>query len=393
MPRANPESHDDSDAEVPRGARPRELNYRGTLIAEIIRRWRLKFSGEVGEDPEEFLEDLKQHQQYHGIEDLELIDCVAVCLGGTAKRWHKRRGSRSGSWEEFAAAFREFFGDPEYQFNLERNIRERFQDDAEPVREYVMAMTTMFDKLQPRWSEERMVRTLYERAKLSLRQTIVRKSLRTVDDAADRLVEEDRIEERSKRGNPKPSEMVHSSLAFDTNRYSRAKSPGRGRSVTFGCANAVSSASGGESDESGDRLPRSFRRESRTGSALRKPRESVASKQPSTTPGGRDRCRSGNRSRSTSRDPPTRTTKESAAVAVQQWPRRDKPRATGKYQHQCWNCHKTGHLSRDCREEPQLHCYGCGAEGITINRCRRYSKRSGNEGGSRSRGQERLHPN
>nr|XP_022906843.1 uncharacterized protein LOC111418530 [Onthophagus taurus] len=32
---------------------------------------------------------------------------------------------------------------------------------------------------------------------------------------------------------------------------------------------------------------------------------------------------------------------------------------------ECWNCGKTGHLSRDCRSPPKKRCYGCGKPGGT----------------------------
>lgn len=42
----------------------------------------------------------------------------------------------------------------------------------------------------------------------------------------------------------------------------------------------------------------------------------------------------------------------------------------------CWNYGGNGHLSRNCEEPPQIHCYRCG-KGSTIREC---PKCSGNEG-------------
>lgn len=41
----------------------------------------------------------------------------------------------------------------------------------------------------------------------------------------------------------------------------------------------------------------------------------------------------------------------------------------------CWNCHKTGHRSAECRQTRKRHCYRCGQPNVTIATC---SKCSGN---------------
>lgn len=40
----------------------------------------------------------------------------------------------------------------------------------------------------------------------------------------------------------------------------------------------------------------------------------------------------------------------------------------------CWNCNKTNHRSRECREPRQKHCYRCGYHNVTIKDCPRCSK-------------------
>lgn len=40
---------------------------------------------------------------------------------------------------------------------------------------------------------------------------------------------------------------------------------------------------------------------------------------------------------------------------------------------ECWNCSKTGHRFRDCKEKRAVFCYGCGDQGVkkpTCNKCR-----------------------
>lgn len=47
----------------------------------------------------------------------------------------------------------------------------------------------------------------------------------------------------------------------------------------------------------------------------------------------------------------------------------------------CWNCRKTGHLSRNCGEALRIRCFGCGKQGVTrrnCHECRSGTSQSGN---------------
>lgn len=35
----------------------------------------------------------------------------------------------------------------------------------------------------------------------------------------------------------------------------------------------------------------------------------------------------------------------------------------------CWNCHRQGHLSRNCRQPRKIHCFRCGRADVTTNNC------------------------
>jgi len=35
----------------------------------------------------------------------------------------------------------------------------------------------------------------------------------------------------------------------------------------------------------------------------------------------------------------------------------------------CWNCEKTGHVSRECKETPRLHCHRCGKPNFIVRTC------------------------
>lgn len=46
----------------------------------------------------------------------------------------------------------------------------------------------------------------------------------------------------------------------------------------------------------------------------------------------------------------------------------------------CWNCHKVGHLNRDCTQPRKLHCFKCGQVGTTIRNCPNCSSGNGSRG-------------
>lgn len=39
----------------------------------------------------------------------------------------------------------------------------------------------------------------------------------------------------------------------------------------------------------------------------------------------------------------------------------------------CWNCRKSGHMKRDCKEPRQKHCFSCGTPGVTKATCPNHS--------------------
>lgn len=44
----------------------------------------------------------------------------------------------------------------------------------------------------------------------------------------------------------------------------------------------------------------------------------------------------------------------------------------------CWNCHKSGHKSRDCEQAHKIHCYKCGKPNVTVRNCQNCTSHSKN---------------
>ena len=58
---------------------------------------------------------------------------------------------------DFVRAWRERFRDPDYQFNLYEEIRQRSQHPKERVADYLTAMKCLLDRVDPVWSEAKQL--------------------------------------------------------------------------------------------------------------------------------------------------------------------------------------------------------------------------------------------
>lgn len=343
------------------------LRCRGTTVSEIIRKWRIKFSGKSGEDHETFLERIAEQRRFTNISESDLLRCLPVCLEGVAARWYESNESTWSNWEGFKKECRRFFGDPDYYENLERNAKDRRQGEDEPIRAYIVTMQAIFRRLKKSWSEEKKIKTVYWGAKSSLQKVINYRSIKSLRELEDQLLEAERRLEGPRRHNPKPSEMVYAEFAYDPKKYSKSK---------------YTAAIETDSDSSGE-LPRCAHSQPRSN---RKHKENYR--------GRTEQCANISNVAGTSnrnyeqRNPPPRQSEQ-----IRRYQHRGIATSANKRNDddlECWNCRKKGHKSKDCFAEPTIHCFRCGAPGTTLRQCRRCNRQAGNGRGSHSSGPEGL---
>lgn len=124
-------------------------------VAEIynaLRKWNLTFSGARGGDAEAFLIRIEEGRTLFPVSDTDLFRCLPFFLSGTALYWYRNRRSEWRTWDEFRAAWRTRFGDPDFQFALRDEILRRTQGEGEAVADYLTCMQALFDRLSPPWS-------------------------------------------------------------------------------------------------------------------------------------------------------------------------------------------------------------------------------------------------
>ena len=74
-----------------------------------------------------------------------------------ALNWFRIHKYRWATFVDFVRAWRERFRDPDYQFNLYEEIRQRSQHPKERVADYLTAMKCLLDRVDPVWSEAKQL--------------------------------------------------------------------------------------------------------------------------------------------------------------------------------------------------------------------------------------------
>jgi len=297
-----------------------------TEIYNILRKWNLTFSGSRGSDAEAFLVRIEEGRALIPVSDEDIFRCLPFFLSGTALHWFRARRSEWESWEEFVAAWRSRFGDPDFQFALRDEILRRTQGEHESVADYLTCMQALFDRLSPPWSLAEQLnyahRNMLPRLQVAVRRDEIR-SFASLEIMASRIEVSHEAATRY-RAPPPPERSLFPELAY--------RSPKKTARATVAAAMGVSTPV----------------------SAGRKKAAKTSS--PNTSAAG-----------------PTVVPANPAIAPV--------ATTSGRVGNvKCWNCEKTGHIARECGEERRIYCYRCGKSNVTVKTC---PTCSGNAGESR----------
>lgn len=74
-----------------------------------LKAWELKFSGSEKEDPDEFLDRLKDFRDSARWSSREIMDALPGILTNPARSWYRYRGRKFGSWRKFVREFTDHF--------------------------------------------------------------------------------------------------------------------------------------------------------------------------------------------------------------------------------------------------------------------------------------------
>ena len=134
-----------------------EEQRRMSTVFNVMSKWGLKFSGSGKEDSEEFLRKIRDGRQLLGLTDRELFDSLPFFLEGVALNWYRNSRWRWNTLNEFELFWRVRFTDPDFQFNLYLEIRNRTQHQKEKVSDFLTNLKCMFDRLDPQLQEDKQI--------------------------------------------------------------------------------------------------------------------------------------------------------------------------------------------------------------------------------------------
>ena len=134
-----------------------EEQRRMSTVFNVMSKWGLKFSGGGKEDSEEFLRKIRDGRQLLGLTDRELFDSLPFFLEGVALNWYRNSRWRWNDFREFEFFWRGRFTDPDFQFTLYLEIRNRTQHQKEKVSDFLTNLKCMFDRMDPQLEEDKQI--------------------------------------------------------------------------------------------------------------------------------------------------------------------------------------------------------------------------------------------
>lgn len=329
-------------------------------VCNQVRKWNLRFDGT--RDPVSFVERLNELAESYNVLPELLLKALPELLTGDALFWYRNNKQFWATFDDFLNSFEDQFLPPDYRSNLEEEITRRTQGETEPVRKFVVALTTLIRR-SGGFSNHQLLNRLYSNLRPEYKLTIRRDGFQSVSELI-RLAEgyESYVREKKMyRPPPNPSQSLVPETAYDSKNKMFKSYP-------------VQSVQG-HNDARSPKNPNSnnknwYRQHDHHYNNVYyrdDPQSSIK-----TTP------------RTGSRDPPPDTT---TGVGISHphptIPSIQPPvnqRVDARYSSRsdyrkpvptivCWNCDKIGHRFGDCDLPKVIRCFNCKTEGVLTTKC------------------------
>lgn len=141
---------------------------------QIIRDWKLSFSGGDVLQAEEILKRIQEMRRNTIVSDNDLLGALPDLLTDVALKWHRQERDAWTTWGEFEAAFREQYGDEEFQDNLRIGLKERTQGDGEPITDFIVQYRNLLTYVSPPYSLRLQLDKTYRNLRPEYRKRIAR---------------------------------------------------------------------------------------------------------------------------------------------------------------------------------------------------------------------------
>ncbi|EFN71278.1 hypothetical protein EAG_11517, partial [Camponotus floridanus] len=134
----------------------------------------LHFPGKRDNDAEAFLLRIKEARAIVPISDADLFKCLPLFLSEVALYWVRLESGNWRDWNDFEAAWRGRFGDPDYQYALRDEIFRRTQGEYETAADYLTCLRALLSRMTPPWPLEEQLnfahRNMLPRLQIAIRQ-------------------------------------------------------------------------------------------------------------------------------------------------------------------------------------------------------------------------------
>lgn len=366
-----------------------------SAIYDVMRKWNLKFAGTSGEDAEAFLIRIEEGRALIPVTDRDILRCLPFFLSGIALHWFRNGKSRWDTWTDFVTALRGRFGDPDFQFALRDEILRRTQGETEPLADYLTCIRALFDRLNPKWTEEEQLNYAHRNMLPRFQIAIMREDLTNFDafEQLARRVEKSFRAVQGYRPPPNPERSLFPDLAYRGSRTTARSQHTAMAAAAFEHDHVTevprntpsSNRSRSRNPERTDydrRENRRFdRRTNRQDSNVSPVNSRVPPTLPSSTTTTRQRLPNPNyRSNavtvtSTAANLPTNpflpanripegpTDNNNLVTATVNEP------PTRAYAIICWNCRQVGHRFSACTQNRRIFCFRCGRDAVTSREC------------------------
>ena len=126
------------------------------------------FSGSAGEDVVNWVGRFERIAELNQWNPARRLVQLGMCLEGVALEWFESLIPPLLSYPALRAAVLAAFQNPNYEFDIERQIRNRFQGVEEPVMTYCYNVIYLCSKLDPNMQEQAKVNHILRDLKLTL---------------------------------------------------------------------------------------------------------------------------------------------------------------------------------------------------------------------------------
>lgn len=130
------------------------------------------FYGKAGEDVSQWLDKFERVANYNLWDHVRRFTHMGMCLEEVALQWYVSLVPQPQTYDTLRAALLAAFRDPNYEYDLESTLRNRFQGLDEPVMTYCYNVVYLCSKLDPNMPEQAKVRHLLRGLKPSLMEKI-----------------------------------------------------------------------------------------------------------------------------------------------------------------------------------------------------------------------------